>query len=215
VLLALWPLALLFPAALPLGLGQVMERVEAALEDALAGTPFLGWLPMREMELQPLLPVAEVLCVALGLLIPCLLAYCIVRQASRRVVFAAGILLVGVAMTTLSGALTWGPQHAWGWVKMPVQAGLAIGLMAAFLLSPVAHRTGAALALVAMAAYLALLNQSPADPYLMQTLQTWEQGRFIRFNGLAQWLGWLWPYAAVVYLVQQFWLASAKTRIWS
>ncbi len=213
VLLALWPLALLFPVALPLGLGQVLERVETALMDALANTPFLAWLPMREMELQPLLPVSEMLCVALGLLIPCLLAYCIVRQALRRVVFAIGILLVGVAMTSLSGALTWGPQHAWDWVQLPVQAGLAIGLAAALLLSPVSHRMGASLALVAMAVYLALLNQSLADPYLMQTLQTWEQGRFIRFNGLAQWLGWLWPYAAVVYLAQRLWLASAKTRI--
>ena len=25
----------------------------------------------------------------------------------------------------------------------------------------------------------------------------WEQGRFIRFHGAAQWVGWLWPYAAI------------------
>ncbi len=215
VLLALWPLALLFPAALPLGPGQVLERVEATLVDALTDTPFLDWLPVREIELQPLLPVSEMLCVALGLLIPCLLAYCIVRLAARRVVFAVAILLVGVTMTSLSGALTWGPQHAWDWVQMPVQGGLAIGLVAAVLLSTVTHRMGATLALLAMAVYLALLNLSPADPYLMQTLQTWEQGRFIRFHGLAQWLGWLWPYAAAVYLVQQRWSGRAKTRIWS
>jgi len=213
VLLALWPLALLFPAALPLGLGQVLERVETTLVEALTNTPFLVWLPVREIELQPLLPVSEMLCVALGLLIPCLLAYCIVLPASRRIVFAVGILLVGVAMTSLSATLTWGPQHAWDWVQMPMQAGLAIGLAAAALLSPLSHRMAASLALVAMAVYLGLLNQSPADPYLMQTLQTWEQGRFIRFNGLAQWLGWLWPYTAVVYLVQNLWLGRSKTRI--
>ena len=118
VLLALWPLALLFPAALPLGLGQVLERVESTLVDVLTDTPFLVWLPMREIELQPLLPVSEMFCVALGLLIPCLLAYCIVRPVSRRIVFAVGVLLVGVAMTSLSGALTWGPQHVWDWVQM-------------------------------------------------------------------------------------------------
>jgi hypothetical protein len=39
------------------------------------------------------------------------------------------------------------------------------------------------------------------DPYFAQTLQSWEQGRFIRFNGLAQWLGWLWPFAALVYVL--------------
>ena len=62
--------------------------------------------------------------------------------------------------------------------------------------------TAYGLALLAMGMYLSLLNQANADPYFTQTLQTWEQGRFIRFHGLVQWLGWLWPYAAVVVLLQ-------------
>ncbi|MCP5283071.1 MAG: VanZ family protein [Rhodoferax sp.] len=210
VLMALWPPALLFPAALPLGLGQVMERLEAALVEALDGTPFLVWLPVREIELQPLLPVSEILCVALGALIPCLIAYCVVRPVMRRVVVATGIVAVGIAMTSLSATLTWGPQHAWDWLQLPVRAGLLFGWVLALLLAAVAHRAGAALALLAMGVYLSLLNQSPADPYFMQTLQTWEQGRFIRFHGLAQWLGWLWPYAAVVYLVQHLWLGGRE-----
>jgi hypothetical protein len=36
------------------------------------------------------------------------------------------------------------------------------------------------------------------DAYLEQNLQIWEQGRFIRFHGLAQWLGWFWPFAVLV-----------------
>jgi hypothetical protein len=43
--------------------------------------------------------------------------------------------------------------------------------------------------------HLSLVNLAPTSSYFDQTLQTWEQGRFIRFNGLAQWLGWLWPFA--------------------
>jgi (2Fe-2S) ferredoxin len=46
-----------------------------------------------------------------------------------------------------------------------------------------------------------LLNQAPASAYFAHTLQAWEQGRFIRFHGLAQWLGWLWPYAVLVYVL--------------
>ena len=86
VLLALWPFALLFPAAVPLGLGQVLERLEAALADWLLDTPFLEWLPVRDVELQPLVPGTELLCVALGALIPCLLAYSVMRSlaAARR-----------------------------------------------------------------------------------------------------------------------------------
>jgi hypothetical protein len=49
--------------------------------------------------------------------------------------------------------------------------------------------------------HLSVLNQAPTSAYFAQTLQTWEQGRFIRFHGLAQWLGWVWPFAAGVYLL--------------
>jgi hypothetical protein len=64
-------------------------------------------------------------------------------------------------------------------------------------------RLCAALVLLALGFYISLLNQAPASPYFAQTLSTWEQGRFIRFHGLAQWLGWLWPYAALVYVLTQ------------
>jgi hypothetical protein len=48
---------------------------------------------------------------------------------------------------------------------------------------------------------VALVAQAPTDPYFAQSLQAWEQGRFIRFHGAAQWVGWLWPYAAMAYLL--------------
>ena len=205
VLLALWPIALLFPAAVPLGLGQVMERVEATLAEVLADTPFLDWMPVREMELQPLVPGAEFLCVLLGALIPCLLGYCIVRSAARRMVFAVVVIAAGVASSGLSAALTYGPQHAWEWIHLPILTGLAVALGLALALCAVPRRAAAALALLGLGVYLSLLNQAPTDPYFMLTLQTWEQGRFIRFHGLAQWIGWLWPYAAVVYLLIFIW----------
>ena len=62
-------------------------------------------------------------------------------------------------------------------------------------------RASAALVLLALGIYLSLLNQAPASPYFAQTLQTWEQGRFIRFHGVVQWLGWLWPFVAVGYVM--------------
>jgi VanZ family protein len=198
VLLALWPIALLFPAAVPMGLGQIFERVEAALADSLADTPFIEWLPMREIELQPLVPVAQLICVALGALIPCLLAYCVVRTVRQRVAIGICMLLAGVAASALSAALTYGPEHAWAWLDAPVQVGLACACVLAAGLLLVPQRAAAALVLLGGVVQLGLLNQAPADPYFAQTLQTWEQGRFIRFHGLVQWLGWLWPYAVLV-----------------
>src|SRR6218665_2363140 len=140
VLLALWPPALLFPAAVPFGLGQVQQRLETALIGWLAHTPSMpsmplpDGLPLRQTALAPLSPGGELLCVALLLL------------ALPRRACAAMLLL----------ALVW---------------------------------------------QLALLNQAPTSAYFAQTLQLWEQGRFIRFYGLGQWLGWLWPYATLLYVL--------------
>jgi hypothetical protein len=41
-------------------------------------------------------------------------------------------------------------------------------------------------------------------------LQAWEQGQFIRFHGLAQWLGWLWPYATLLYVLTLIGQRGAK-----
>lgn len=201
VLLALWPFALLFPAAVPLGLGQVLERLETFVADWLQDTPFLEWLPMREVELQPLVPAAELLCVALGLMVPCLLGYTIIRSVGQRALFALGVLCTGVAVTALSAALSWGPAHAWAWLTAPVQSGLVAGIVLTMLTLALPRRACAAMVMLALGIYLSVLNQAPASAYFAQTLQTWEQGRFIRFHGLAQWLGWLWPYAALVYVL--------------
>ena len=210
VLLALWPLALLFPPAVPFGLGQVLERVEEAVGTQLVDTPFLNWLPVRETELQPLVPGAEMVCVLLGLLIPCLLGFCVVRERARRAVFVLMTVAAGVAVTALSAALSWGPTHAWAWLGLPVQVGMAAAVVLALVLALVPWRASAALLLLCLGIYLSLLNQAPESAYFAQTLHAWEQGRFIRFHGLAQWLGWLWPYAALVYVLSLIWSRDAK-----
>jgi len=192
---------LLFPAAVPLGLGQVLERLETAVADWLLDTPFLEWLPVREVELQPLVPAAELLCVALGAFVPCLLAYTILRSTGRRAAFALLTIGIGTLVTALSAALSWGPSHAWAWMSLPVRLGLLFGLLLAMLMLAVPRRGCAAVLLLVLVVHLSVLNQSPASACFTDTLQAWEQGRFIRFNGVAQWLGWIWPYAVLVYVL--------------
>lgn len=201
VLLALWPWALLFPAAEPFGLGQGLERLEAALLEALEGTPFLPWLPVREAELLPLSPAGELLCVALGLLVPCLLAYSVISHAGRRVMFALAVAAVGVAVTALSAALSYGPAHVWEWLSVPVRAGLWVGVVLAALALLLPRRACIVLLLLVLLVHLGLLNDAPTSAYFAQTLQAWEQGRFIRFFGIGQWLGWLWPYVTLAYVL--------------
>ncbi len=211
VLLSTWPLGLLFPSSVPLGLGQVVTRVEEMLRSALLDSEFERWLPEGPTEWPALAPSTELLCVALGLLIPCLLGFCIVRARWRRVVVVVVTTTSAVLVTALSAALSWGPGHAWAWLDLPTQIGMLAGAGLALLLVLVSWRVSAAVALLALGVYLSLLNQAPESPYFAQTLQLWEQGRFIRFNGLAQWVGWLWPYVASLYLLGQIARRDTKT----
>jgi VanZ family protein len=201
VLLATWPLALLFPATVPFGLGQVLAKFQGAAFDWLVDTPFADWFPEPGALTQPLIPVAEMVCVLLGLLIPCLLGFCVIRSGLRRVVFAWATVATGLMVTALSSALSWGPVHAWAWLDLPAQWGIGLALVLVTVLAFAPWRASAALTLLALGVYLSLLNQAPENPYFAQTLQEWEQGKFIRFNGLAQWLGWLWPYASLAYVL--------------
>ncbi len=202
VLLALWPWALLFPAAEPFGLGQLVERLERVMANWLDGTPFLDWLPVRQNPLLPLTPAAETVCVALGLLVPCLLAFSIAWPRTRRIALVTLIALVGVGATALSSALSWGPSHAWAWLSTPVLAGIVMGLLLAGAASGLRPRACGVLMLVVLSLHLAILNDAPTSAYFAQTLMDWEQGRFIRFYGIGQWLGWLWPFAALVYMLR-------------
>ena len=201
VLMALWPVALLFPASVPLGLGQVWERLEVALEDWLSDTPFLDWLPVADGILDPLSQGRELFAVLLGLLIPCLLGYCVIRHMGRRAIFVLMVALVGVSVTALSYLLTYGPSHAWEWQTIPTRIGLGMGIALALALIAVPRRWCGALLLLVLMLHLNLLNQAPTSAYFAETLAIWEQGRFIRFYGLGQWVGWLWPYAVLVYMV--------------
>ena len=203
VLIALWPAALLFPVAVPFGLGQIWERLEDALTSAFDGTPFESWIPMRAFELEPLLPGAELLCVMLGWLIPCLLGFGVIRELGQRLAYAVWLVGVSLCMSALSAALTYGPQHAWTWLDTPVVLGVLGGFGVALALATRSARVCWSALLLAVLVQQSLLNQSPESAYFAQTLQTWEQGRFIRFHGLVQWLGWLWPYAVL-------WLALAR-----
>ena len=203
VLLALWPFALLFPAAVPFGLGQILERVDEWLQDVLLNTAFEEWLPLPEAALTPLSPVTEMLCVMLGLWIPSLLIFGVSRHMGRRAILAATFMCMGVAVTALSAALSWGPGHAWEWVGMPVRLGVWGGVGLALVALPLPRRACSVLLLLVLVLHLSILNQAPTNAYFSQTLQAWEQGRFIRFYGVGQWLGWYWPYAALVYVVER------------
>lgn len=215
-LLALWPVGLLFPAPVPLGLGQVGERLREWAVGWLHDVPWAAaahaLLVAPGPPAQPLRPLTETLVIALGLLAPCLVAYSVMRAGWRRLAIAVGALGLGVGGMSLSTLLNFGPGHAAAWLGPVALPGLGLGLLLALALAPVPRRVVAGTGLVVLTGLVVGVAQAPADPYFAQSLQSWEQGRFIRFHGLAQWVGWWWPYAAMLWLLSR--LAARHHGSW-
>jgi len=199
VLLGLWFPALLYPAPIPFGLGQVWERVESGLQAWVSGTPFAQWLPAVTLPDRALGPLAETLCVMLCLLAPLLLGFSQLRSAKRRLLLVPALLVVAAAVEGISYALTYGPLLAWAWVNPQVLLGCGLALLVSMALVVLPRRLCLVLMMLSLAVSLTLLNRVPETPYFAQSLEVWEQGRFIRFHGLSQWLGWLWPWVAMLF----------------
>ena len=204
VLLVMWPLALLFPTPMPLGLGQLLGELQSLLVDALDGSPAQDWAREwleRSRAYGSLARASELAAVACGLLAPCAVAFSIAVSPWRRLALLAGAGLLGIAATTLSTALNFSPQHGLAWLTPTAVGGLIAGACLAASMAWLPRRICAGLGLIAICALVAIVFQAPADPYYALSLQRWEQGRFIHFHGAARWVGWLWPYAAMIFLL--------------
>ena len=206
-LLLLWPIGFLYPRNVPFCQGVTWERLQEAAYDLLSDHPLAPWFEWLWASLGEntgtMSKAAEAFAVALGLLGPCLLAFTISRPGWRRAALVAVAVAVGLAANTLSAALNFGPVHALGWVTSTVPTGLTLGAVLALACVFVGQRPAAALGLVALSINVALVAQAPSDPYYADSLQQWEQGRFIHFHGLAQWVGWLWPFAVLAGLFRR------------
>jgi VanZ family protein len=206
-LLVLWPVGFLYPGTVPFGQGISWERLQEALYDLLADHPFAPyfewlWASLGENP-APMSQAAAGFAVAVGLAAPCLVAFSITRRGWRRAAMVPAAVGAGLAANTLSASLNFGPVHALAWFSPAVPAGLALGALVALACVKAGPRATAALGLVALSLEAALVAQAPSDPYYAESLQAWEQGRFIHFHGLAQWVGWLWPFAAGVGLFRR------------
>jgi VanZ family protein len=205
MLLLLWPVALLFPAPAPLGLGHVWGEVQGWMRVALADTPWADdvalWLPPEGGTARALPRLKEVLIIALGLLAPCLVAYATTRPGWHRVGLVAGAAAIAVGMMTMSTGLNFGPEHALAWWSPSTGAALLVAAGVAASLAAIGSRWAAGLGVLVLSFLVALVAQAPDDPYFAASLAGWEQGRMVRFHGIAQWVGWAWPYAAMAWLI--------------
>ena len=86
-------------------------------------------------------------------------------------------------------------RGALAWLTPGVYGGLALGVLSLLAASAGPRVWSARLAMLALAALVVAVNLVPENPYYVDAISAWRQGKLLNFNALAHWLSLLWPYA--------------------
>ena len=184
LLIAAWLVTQLSPETLLFGSGNLRQMLDLSPVQPFLAESFVG---------------VETAIAAAGVLAAGLIVTLLLRRHAR--VITGGLLLGAVLIKILAHALLMGPAAAVAWITPGNSIGLALGLAlwwgASFLVFPL-QRAVAALALLFATV---MVNIAPENPYLLNTLQIWNPGQFLSFNGLTRLICSLWPFLALPWLM--------------
>ncbi|OGA01086.1 MAG: hypothetical protein A2Z64_03680 [Betaproteobacteria bacterium RIFCSPLOWO2_02_67_12] len=193
-LLALWLFAQLNPAMLLFGSGDLRDLLAEPAGPAYGAELFV---------------TVETLTAAANLVAVTLLASAMMRPAAPMRLLLFVLLGAALAVKALAFAILMRAEQAFAWFTPGAQQGLAIGVALMLLAVTLSRILRLALAAALLMAATVLVNLAPPNPYTAATLKVWEQGHFLNFNGLAQFVAALWPFAALFYLIH---LAARRER---
>jgi VanZ family protein len=191
ILMTGWLFAQLTPESLLFGSGNLRQLLDIPAEE-----PFLV---ERFAQIEAVIAAA-------GLLAAGLVGSLLLQQTSRLRTLGACcfLLLCAMLLKTLAHALLMAPAAALSWITPGNMTGLGLGLV--LLTSASFTRMAVQRAIAALALLLAtvLVNLAPENPYLANTLEVWNQGHFLNFNGLTRLLCSIWPFLALPWLMLYF-----------
>lgn len=212
IVVALWPVAQIYPQPYLFGHGQLLPTVSGWLSSWFAVPVDLSQLLWQEMHFSvDHYRLLEVIITAFGMTGAVLTLLCQTRRAAPKVALALMLMLTAIATKALAHAVLFAPDDAFSWLTPAAVSGLVVGIVMLAGLSfapPAAQRRAATLSLLIA---LVLINLAPSNPYFLSTLQDWAQGKFLNFNGAAQFLSLCWPAFALWFLTHPTHHSAAKS----
>lgn len=184
LLVAGWLMTQLSPESLLFGSGNLRQMLDLP--------PVQPFLAARFVDLETLIAAAGLL--AAGLVISMLL-----RRHARGLTLT--LLFLAVLIKTGAHALLMGPAAAVVWITPGNSLGLGVGLALWFSASFLNFSLQRAVAALALLLATVMVNIAPENPYLLNTLQIWNPGQFLHFNGLTRLISSLWPFLALPWLM--------------
>ena len=202
VLLALWPLAQIYPQPYLFGHGQVLPILSNWLSRLLdTNVDLIALLrPGAPMSVEQYW-LSETIITACGMTGAVLTLLCIARRGAPRALLVAGLLVATLVFKALASSLFFTPENAFVWVTPGAQGGFLIGLIMVAGLAFAPHVAQRRLAAATLVLSLLVVNTIPVNPYFSATLSGWVQGKFLNFNGAAQFLSLMWPFFALWFLL--------------
>lgn len=194
VLLGLWFFIQLNPAALLFGAGD--------LRDLLA--PFEGRARRPEFFV-----FIEAFTTAANLVAVALLLSALVPPGRPVRVMVLAALFGALVVKTAAVAILMRAENVLAWLTHGAQLGLVFGIAAALAAVALPRTMRLIVAAVLLMAATVLVNLSPPNPYLADSLKVWQQGHFLNFNGLTRLVSALWPFIAIGYLI---YLSSRRVK---
>jgi VanZ family protein len=204
LVVGLWPLAQLYPQAYLFGHGQLLPLLSGWLGAALSLPIDLGALSRGTEDLSvEQYWLAEALISATGVSGALLTLSCVLRRHAPRGMLLVLLTMAALGMKSLVSALIYGPDNAFAWLTPGAQGGLLLGLLMLTGLAFAPRVAQRRVAVLMLSICLVMVNAAPANPYFISTMQGWTQGKFLNFNGAAQFLSLLWPFLALWFLLHR------------
>ncbi|MFZ4878537.1 VanZ family protein [Janthinobacterium sp. Mn2066] len=201
ILVALWPLAQIYPQGYLFGLGQLLPILSDWLSTLVGSDIDLAaYLRPDTILTVEQYWLSETIITACGMTGAVLTLLCLLRRGAPRATMM--LLLIGGALVvrSMASALLFSPQNAFVWITPGAQGGFLIGLIMLGGLAFAPHVAQRRVATATLLLSLVMVNITPINPYFMSTLQGWVQGKFLNFNGAAQFLALLWPFVTLWFL---------------
>jgi len=194
MLIGLWFFIQLNPAALLFGAGD--------LRDLLA--PFEGRARRPEFFV-----FIEAFTTAANLVAVALLLSALVPPGRPVRVMVLAAVFGALVVKTAAVAILMRAENVLAWLTHGAQLGLAFGIAGALAAVALPRTVRLIVAAVLLMAATVLVNLSPPNPYLADSLKVWQQGHFLNFNGLTRLVSALWPFIAIGYLI---YLSSRRVK---
>ncbi|HTD05985.1 VanZ family protein [Undibacterium sp.] len=198
VILGLWPLAQIYPQAYLFGHGQLLPILSDWLGDLFDTSVDLAAILRNGIELSAeeywLSETIITACGCTGAILMCLF---ILDKNAPKARVAALLLLAALSVKAMASALFFKPEYAFSWLTPGAQGGLLIASIMLYGFSYAPTHVQRRLSVLMLLISLLFVNLVPSNPYFIVTLQTWVQGKFLNFNGAAQFLSLLWPFFAL------------------